>query len=90
MMSKKLCRWELAAFLTAAVIGPLLHFTYAWSGGNAVVGRLFRSQRVHLGAYETALRPPVLDDAGGDGGADRAVPQFPGSEVQSRFCWASF
>ena len=37
MMSKKLCRWELAAFLTAAVIGPLLHFTYAWSGGNAVV-----------------------------------------------------
>ena len=36
-MSKKLCRWELAAFLTAAVIGPLLHFTYAWSGGNAVV-----------------------------------------------------
>ena len=37
MMSKKLCRWELAAFLIAAAAGPLLHFAYGWSGENAVV-----------------------------------------------------
>ena len=36
-MSKKLRRWELAAFLIAAAAGPLLHFAYGWSGENAVV-----------------------------------------------------
>ena len=60
-MSKKLRRWELAAFLiAAAVIGPLLHFAYGWSGGNRRCRRLLRGERVHLGAHEAALRPPVL------------------------------
>ena len=36
-MSKKLRRWELAAFLIAAAAGPLLHFAYGWSGENAIV-----------------------------------------------------
>lgn len=36
-MSKKLCRWELASFLFAAIAGPLLHFTYQWSGENPIV-----------------------------------------------------
>ena len=36
-MSKKLRRWELASFLFAAIAGPLLHFTYQWSGENPIV-----------------------------------------------------
>ena len=36
-MSNKLRRWELASFLFAAAAGPLLHFTYQWSGENAIV-----------------------------------------------------
>lgn len=37
IMSNKLRRWELASFLFAAAAGPLLHFTYQWSGENAIV-----------------------------------------------------
>ena len=33
-MSKKLRRWELAAFLVTVAAGTLLHFTYGWSGEN--------------------------------------------------------
>lgn len=36
-MYKKLRRWEIAAFLLTAVAGPLLHFTYAWSGENSII-----------------------------------------------------
>ena len=31
-------RWEIAGFILTAAAGPLLHFTYAWSGGNRIVG----------------------------------------------------
>ena len=37
MLSKKLRRWEPAAFLVTAALGPLLHFTYQWSGENNII-----------------------------------------------------
>ena len=37
-MSRKLRRWELAAFLITCALGSLLHFTYEWSGENPIVG----------------------------------------------------
>ena len=37
-MRKRFFRWELAGFLFVAAAGSLLHFTYDWSGGSAVVG----------------------------------------------------
>lgn len=36
-MYKKLRRWEIAAFLFTGIVGPLLHFTYGWSGENSII-----------------------------------------------------
>lgn len=36
-MYQTLRRWEISGFLLTAVAGPLLHFTYAWSGENRIV-----------------------------------------------------
>ena len=37
-MSRKLRRWETAAFFLTCALGTLLHFTYGWSGENPIVG----------------------------------------------------
>lgn len=37
-MGRQLRNWELAGFLFTAAAGVLLHFTFAWSGGNPLVG----------------------------------------------------
>ena len=36
-MYKRLRRWEIAGFLLTGIAGPLLHFTYRWSGENRIV-----------------------------------------------------
>lgn len=36
-MEKQLIRWEIAGFFFTAAVGMLLHFAYAWSGGNRVL-----------------------------------------------------
>lgn len=38
MLRKRLFRWEAVGFLFVCGLGTLLHFVYAWSGGNALVG----------------------------------------------------
>lgn len=37
-MNKKLKAWGAAGAVFAAAAGPLLHFAFAWSGNNALVG----------------------------------------------------
>lgn len=34
LLTRRLRRWELAGFLVAGLLGPLLHFVYQWSGEN--------------------------------------------------------
>jgi len=38
MLRRRLFRWEAVGFLFVCALGTLLHFAYAWSGGNALVG----------------------------------------------------
>jgi len=40
MEQKRIRRWHLYGFLFTALLGPLLHFIYAWSGGNAIAALL--------------------------------------------------
>jgi hypothetical protein len=36
----KLKRWHIIGMLFTLILGPLMHFTYEWSGGNMFVGLL--------------------------------------------------
>ncbi len=37
MVQRKETKWELMGWIFTVAVGTLLHFTYDWSGGNAVV-----------------------------------------------------
>ena len=40
MVQRKETKWEVMGWIFTVAVGTLLHFTYDWSGGNAVVAAL--------------------------------------------------
>lgn len=59
MDTAKLRRWHIAGFISTIILGPLLHFTYEWSGDNFVVG-LFSAVNESTWEHVKLLVVPML------------------------------
>ena len=54
---QNLRKFTVIGILFVSAAGTLLHFVYAWSGQNPLVGFFAPGQRIHLGAYEASVFP---------------------------------